>query len=92
MVYRNYIIIEVEFYGVLKTFYKTSLFFSLTIGSSIASLRTALVSFTKKNMKEFDGSVLLEYSVFSNYNDVLDDFYVLNSDQRLFVLPPASGG
>lgn len=92
MAHKNYIIIEVEFYGVLKKYFKTPLFFSLIIGSSILSLRTALQYFIEKNMKEFNESTLLEYSVFSNCSVVLSDSFVLNSDQKLFILPPASGG
>jgi hypothetical protein len=92
MVYRDYIIVEVEFYGVLKRFFKTSLYFNLVMGSSISALRTALVSFIEKNMKGFTESSILKYSVFSNYNVVLDDSFILCGDQKLFVLPPASGG
>ena len=88
---KDYIIIELEFFGVLKRFFEYSLFFQVFSGITILQLRKMLVFFLKKNNIFFNVD-LLRSSVFSNYSEVLLDDFVLIFSQKLFILPPVTGG
>ncbi len=88
---KSFIIIELEFFGILGRFFKSSLFFQILSGTTVLQLREILVRYVKRTNNFFDFE-LLRFSVFSNYSEVLSDVFILNFSQKLFLLPPAAGG
>lgn len=88
----RFIVVELHFFGALSKIFTGPLFFNVEVGKTLGSLRNALLLFVKKNTSSFEDDYLLTDAVFSNYSSILSDSFVLQVDQKFFVLPPASGG
>lgn len=88
----DFVIVELHFFGALSKIFISPLFFNLETGKTLSILRKALLLFVKKNIVNFSDEYLLMDAVFSNYNSILPDSFIVDVDQKFFVLPPASGG
>lgn len=86
------VLIELVFFGALKKFFSSTIFFQIKKGENLIILRSLLLHFLKNVNKDFVEFELVDYAVFSNCSEILDDVYVIEVSQKLFVLSPASGG
>lgn len=87
----KYVLVEIEFFGLLKLFSKSTIFFKIPSGTTVIQLKKIIFLFFQNQGILFNLR-LLEVSIFSNFVDILSDVYKINKSQKLFLLPPGSGG
>lgn len=78
--------IELEFFAVLKDLLTDSFIIDVEKNIKVIELKKKLMEMFPQ-AKEF-----LEYSRFALENEILSDDVILNKNQKIYVLPPSSGG
>lgn len=86
MITQNKIKLQLEFFAILRDLLTEKLVIEIPENSTVFQLREYL---TKEypQIKE-----ILEYSRFANENEILDNQATLKENQKIYILPPSSGG
>ena len=87
--------IKLELFGASREFSnKDHLDFNLNEKVSIKDFRKEIISFLNKNFKGNQNfKKIIETSVFcSEDNNIINDNYKINKDQKIGIIPPIGGG
>ena len=87
--------IKLELFGASRDFSdKDYLEFNLTDKSSIKDLRKEIISFVDKNFKgnEFYKKIINASMFCSEKNEIINDNYKINKEQKIGIIPPIGGG
>ena len=87
--------IKLELFGASRDFSnKDYLEFNLKEKSSIKDLRKEILNFVEKKYKgnEFYKKIINSSVFCSEKNEIIDDNYKINKEQKIGIIPPIGGG
>lgn len=85
--------IEIELFGAFSGFKSDkALILQIPIGEGVAAIKAAILKHIKEMAPDFSNEKLIQVSAIANASSILGDEFVVESDEKLAILPPVNGG